>query len=72
MPWFPKYTKPIFLKPSTICREVSRLFSNDKEPKFAKSTIGIPDVSTSPLDTVASDREAMKGRNEALETAVLA
>ena len=72
MPWFSKYTKPMFLKPSTTCRAVSRLCPNDKEPKLAKSTIGIPEVSTLPLDTAASDLEATEGRNEALETTALA
>ena len=51
---------------------MSRLLSNDKEPKFAKSTTGIPEVSTLPLDAVASDREAMEGRNKALEETALA
>lgn len=34
--------------------------------------IGIPEVSTLLLDTVASDREATKGRNKALEAKGLA
>ena len=72
MPWFPRYTKPTFLKPSTTWRAVSRLWLNDKEPKFAKSTIGIPDVSVLLLDTVARDRETTEGRNEALEMVTLA
>ena len=72
MPWFPRYTKPVFLKPSTTSRAVSRLWVNDKEPKFAKSTIGIPDVSVVVLDTVARDREATEGRKEALEMVTLA
>jgi len=72
MPWFPKYTKPTLLKPSTTWRAVSRLWSNDKEPKFAKSITGIPEVSTLPLNTVPSDRDATGGRNKALETAALA
>ena len=45
---------------------------NDRELKFAKSTVGIPEVSTFPEDTVASDREATEGRKEVLEAVTLA
>ena len=45
---------------------------NDRELKFAKSTVGIPEVSTFPEDTVAGDREATEGRKEVLEAVTLA
>ena len=62
----------MLLKPSTTWRAVSRRWVNDSEPKFAKSTIGIPEVSTLLLDTEASDLEATEGRKRVLETAALA
>lgn len=39
---------------------------------MAKSTIGIPEVFALPGDTVASDREAIEGREKALEATTLA
>jgi len=71
MLWFPKYTKPAFLKPSTAWRAVPHLWSNGKESKFVKSITGIPEVSTLPLNTVVSNREATDGWNKVLEKAAL-
>lgn len=64
-----RYTKPVVLKASTICRAVSRLRPSGGEPMLTKLTIGIPEVSTLSLDTVTSDRKATGEWNEALETA---
>lgn len=39
---------------------------------MVKSIIGIPEVSTLPEDTVASEREATEGRKRALKVVTLA